>query len=194
MVKFSDDTTILSFLKSNSSITKHKAGIDWFVDCCDDYYWYINVQKTEQVIKDSRTVGDRSSVVIHSHDIKHVNSNKYVGGPLTASWTGTQMWQVSAPEFTSDYTSFADSGFLVFAEISYLFFTVPLLNLVFLYTITCWFGNSIDKCKTQSSFWQKNSMKNHGNNYPLPQPSHFWTVHLPIHYANRILSDPSHVL
>lgn len=47
---------------------------------CDDHYLQTNVEKTKEVIIDPRSVGDRSSVVVHGEeDIKQVAYYKYLG-------------------------------------------------------------------------------------------------------------------
>ena len=79
LVKFSDDTVILSLLKSDSNILSHTAGVDKFIDWCDQHHLKVNVNKTEEVIIDPRSIGDHSMISVHDHNIKQVSSYKYLG-------------------------------------------------------------------------------------------------------------------
>ena len=79
VLKFSDDTVILSLLKSNSNIVSHTSGVDQFIEWCDQHHLKINVNKTEEIIVDPRSIGDHSAITVHGHNIKQVSSYKYLG-------------------------------------------------------------------------------------------------------------------
>lgn len=79
-MKFLDDTVLLHLLTIDCSIDDYKAAVEGFVGWCDDHYLQTNVEKTKEVIIDPRSVGDRSSVVVHGEeDIKQVAYYKYLG-------------------------------------------------------------------------------------------------------------------
>lgn len=70
-MKFLDDTVLLHRLTRDCSIDVYKSAVEGFADWCDNHYLQINVKKTEEFIIDPRSVGDRSSVVVHDEeDIK----------------------------------------------------------------------------------------------------------------------------
>lgn len=69
----------MNLLTKVSSIDEYKAAVERLVGWCDVHHLLINVKKTEEVIIDARSVGDRSSVVIHGQDIKQEASYKYLG-------------------------------------------------------------------------------------------------------------------
>ena len=52
VIKFSDDTVILSLLSSQSDPHSHTAGVDRYAEWCDQNYLMINTKKTEEVIMD----------------------------------------------------------------------------------------------------------------------------------------------
>ena len=79
IVKFSDDTVILSLLTSEGNISSHTTGVDRFVTWCDEHYLQVNVRKTEEIVVDPRSIGDHTTITIHDHEIKQVTSYKYLG-------------------------------------------------------------------------------------------------------------------
>lgn len=82
VVKFSDDTAILSLLTIDSGISRHCAKLDTFVDWCNEHHLSINVKKTKQkqrMVFDSRSTGHLSPISINSENIKQVYSYKYPG-------------------------------------------------------------------------------------------------------------------
>ena len=70
---------ILSLLRSDGNILSHKDGVDRFIEWCDLHHLKINVNKTEEIIVDPRSIGDHSAINVHNHDIKQVPSYKYLG-------------------------------------------------------------------------------------------------------------------
>ena len=77
IVQFSDDSVILSLLTKNTNISVHRAGVDKFVNWCNQLH--INTKKALEMLVDPRSVGDQSTVTIHGADIKQVTSFKYLG-------------------------------------------------------------------------------------------------------------------
>lgn len=70
ILKFSDDTVLLHLLTRDCSIDDDRAAIESFVGWCDNHYLQVYIKKTEEVIIDPRSVGDRSSVVVYGEAIK----------------------------------------------------------------------------------------------------------------------------
>ena len=70
LVKFSDDTVILSLLTSESTISSHTNGVDRFVGWCDGHNLQINTKKTKEILVDPRSIGDHTMITIHGQGIK----------------------------------------------------------------------------------------------------------------------------
>ena len=79
VVKFSDDTVILSLLTSKSNLLSHTAGVDRFAEWCGLNHLMINTKKTEEIIIDPRSIGDHTVISVNSNNISQVSSYKYLG-------------------------------------------------------------------------------------------------------------------
>lgn len=78
LVKFSDDTALLSLLHGTES--DHGSALPDFVKWCDDSLLDLNVSKTKELIIDFRKKGTNTSVCrIHGEDVEIVNHYKYLG-------------------------------------------------------------------------------------------------------------------
>lgn len=78
VIKYSDDTAILSLLTHDSDISSQWAGIDTFVEGCNEHHLRFNVKKTEEMVFDPPSIGDHSPISINGENIKQV-SYKYLG-------------------------------------------------------------------------------------------------------------------
>ncbi len=78
LVKFSDDTVLLSLLQGSES--DHGPALSEFVNWCDDNFLYLNVSKTQEMFIDFRhaNTGHRASV-IHGVEVQRIESYKYLG-------------------------------------------------------------------------------------------------------------------
>ncbi len=79
IVKFSDDTAILSLLYENTDLSVYFSEVSRFVEWCDLNNLILNTKKTEEMIFDPRSIGDHTPVFIHETSIKQVSSYKYLG-------------------------------------------------------------------------------------------------------------------
>lgn len=79
VIKFSDDTVILSLLYGYDCPTDYHSEIVTFRDCCKRNYLILNTTKTKETIFDPRTVRAHESAVIDDMEIEHVGSYKYIG-------------------------------------------------------------------------------------------------------------------
>lgn len=83
--------------------------MSWF-----DENLQISVRKTEEMVLDSRPLGDLSCLNIPGNDIRQVTSYKYLGvSALVEISAGTLMLHVSVLEPISDFISFGDFEFSV---------------------------------------------------------------------------------
>ena len=70
IIKFSDDSAILSLLHANSDISMYTSEIESFVHWCDNNHLKLNVSKTQEMIFDAKCiVADHLPVVIHGEEI-----------------------------------------------------------------------------------------------------------------------------
>lgn len=76
ILKFSDDTAVLSLLHKDSDTSSYHFEIKHFVQLCVINDLLLNVNKTEEIICDPREVGDHSPVMINSTTITKVCSYK----------------------------------------------------------------------------------------------------------------------
>lgn len=76
IIKFSDDTAILSLLKRNHDISDYFLEIQGFVEWCDNNHLILNVNKKEEMVFDPRGAFDHKPVVIHNQAMwsTHIDS------------------------------------------------------------------------------------------------------------------------
>ena len=85
IVKFSDDTAILSLLHRDQDTSVYHSEIKQFTDWCKSHHLIVNVGKTEEIIFDPRCIGDHSPVFTESTPINQVTSYKYLGVHIDSS-------------------------------------------------------------------------------------------------------------
>ena len=192
IVKFSDDTVILSLLTKNTDISVHKAAVDTFVNWCDSHQLHINTKKTLEMLVDPRSVGDKSTVTIHGSGIAQVSSFKYLGVHIDCdlSWR-THVADVCARTHQRLHFMRRLRVFGVSKNIMIIFYRATIESIL-RYGITSWFGNLTVKSKTQIFNLVKTVGKIIGTPVPLnPQELFEQTT---IRQAQTILSDSSHPL
>ncbi len=74
IIKFSDDTVILSLMRRARSPSVYHSEVERFVHWCVENDLVLNVKKTEEMVSDPRGMGDHQLVVIHSEPITQVCS------------------------------------------------------------------------------------------------------------------------
>ena len=80
IIKFSDDSAILSLLHADSDISMYTSEIESFVHWCDNNHLKLNVSKTQEMIFDAKCiVADHLPVVIHGEEIAQICQYKYLG-------------------------------------------------------------------------------------------------------------------
>lgn len=78
ILKFPNDTVLLSLLTKKSNYSTHSAGEQDLVAWCDEHKLQIKHSNTVEMVTDPRPGGDHGPVTIHSHVIKQVSSRKYL--------------------------------------------------------------------------------------------------------------------
>lgn len=87
ILKYSDDTAILSLLKKQDSSSIYYSEISSFIDWCDVNFLKVNTKKTEEIIFDPKGIGDHMPVFVHNQEIAQVKSCKYLGVYIDKSLT-----------------------------------------------------------------------------------------------------------
>ena len=78
LVKFSDDTVLLSLLQGSE--VDHGPALPEFIDWCDENFLDLNVSKTKEMFIDFRHANIvHKASVIHGEDVQSVESYKYLG-------------------------------------------------------------------------------------------------------------------
>ena len=78
LVKFSDDTALLSLLQGSES--DHGNALTDFISWCDDNFLDLNVSKTKELIIDfRRNRNTAKECIIHKESVEIVTSYKYLG-------------------------------------------------------------------------------------------------------------------
>ncbi|XDV36635.1 hypothetical protein PO909_006381 [Leuciscus waleckii] len=192
IVKFSDDTVLLSLLTKGNNINIHQVAIDKFVDWCDSHQLHINTIKTMEMLVDPRSAGDRSPVVIHGHDIKQVTSFKYLGVSIDndLSWR-THVADICSRTHQRLYFLRRLRVFGVCKNIMLIFYRATIESIL-RYGITSWFGNLTVKTKGQIFNLVRTAGKIMGTPAPL-NPQEFFEQAI-FNQAKNTVSDNSHVL
>ena len=193
VIKFSDDTVILSLLTSESTISSHTTGVDRFVGWCDEHYLQINTKKTEEIMMDPRSIGDHTVITIHGHDIKQVTSYKYLGVQIDCemSWH-THVTSLCARIHQRLHFLRRLRLFGVSTNIMLIFYRASIESIV-RYGITSWFGNLTVKLKSEILRLVKMAGKIMGMSTPPNTPQVIFEQ-ATLEQAKKTVSDPSHVL
>ena len=78
IIKFSDDSAILSLLHAYSDISMYTSEIESFVHWCDNNHLKLNVSKMQKMIFDAKCiVADHLPVVVHGEEIAQIGQHKY---------------------------------------------------------------------------------------------------------------------
>ncbi len=123
IIKFSDDTVILSLLTKNSNVGMYRSEIEGVVRWCEEHNLMLNVKKTKEMIFDPRLVGKHSPILVNQEEVEQVTTNKYLG-----ICSGVIMWIVFVHELVSACIFCEGSGFMGWIKVSCYCFTDQLLN------------------------------------------------------------------
>ena len=193
VIKFSDDTVILSLLTSEDNISSHTTGVDRFVRWCDEHHLQINVKKTQEIVVDPRSVGDHTPITVHGHDIKQVDSYKYLGVQIDCqmNWHSHVTCLCSKIHQRLHFLRRLRL-FGVCRNIMLIFYRASIESIV-RYGITSWFGNLSVKYKSEVFRLVKTAGKVMGMSAPPITPQVLFDESA-IGQAKKIVSDPSHIL
>ena len=149
IIKFSDDTAILSLLTKDSDIDIYKQEIEEVVKWCNRHNLTLNVNKTKEMIFDPRSIGDHSTLQIEGVLVEQVTTYKYLGIQLDCQlqWSH-QVEYVCSKICQRLYFLRRLRVHGVDKEIMILFYKAAIESIV-RYGMMAWFGNLSVKLKSQ---------------------------------------------
>ena len=193
VIKFSDDTVLLSLLTSNSNLLSHTAGVDRFTEWCDLNHLMINAKKTEEIIIDPRSIGDHSVISINNNNISQVSSYKYLGVHIDEDmrWH-THVTACCAKIHQRLHFLRRLRLFGVSTNIMLIFYRASIESIM-RYGITSWFGNLTVKFKSEITRLAKTAGKIMGMSSPPSTLQNIFDQAV-LRQARNIISDHAHVL
>lgn len=192
VIKFSDDTVILSLLSKDMDLNIYKSEVDQVVQWCDNHKLVLNVTKTKEMIFDPRGVGNHSSVTVKGQDIEQVMSYKYLGILLDPQFQWSAQVGSVCTRISQRLHFLRRLRVHGVAKSVMLLFFRTCIESVLRYGITSWCGNLSVKLKTQIN----NLLKRAGKIMGTPPPLSLQEVleETMIKQSRRIANDPTHVL
>ena len=153
----------------------------------------INVNKTEEIIIDPRSIGDHSAISVHNNNIKQVSSYKYLGVQIDQdlSWH-THVTLCCSKIHQRMHFLRRLRLFGVSVNIMLIFYRASIESIL-RYGISSWFGNLTVKYKAQIGKLAKMAGKIMGMSAPPITPQAIFEQEV-VRQARNIISDPLHVL
>ena len=192
ILKYSDDTTLISLLDSSSDSGLHQHRVNKVVEWSDNNALIINTKKTEEIIFGAPPETHRSPITIHGESINQVCSYKYLGVVIDhlLSWKdhieSLCMKTKQRIYFLRRLRSFGASR-----RILLLFFTSVIMS-VLQYCSTTWYGCLSVALKSQ--LLQQLSICSKIVGQPLQKLYTSTYDNSVLRLARNITSNTSHVL
>ena len=194
VIKFSDDSAILSLLHADSDISMYTSEIESFVHWCNINHLKLNISKTQEMIFDGKCiVVDHLPVVIHGKEIAQIGQYKYLGVRLDnkLSWN-VHVHSVCSKVHQRLYFLRRLRAFGVDEKILVLFYR-SIIESILRYGITAWFGNLSVKLKSQLSRLMRTAMKITSSTSPMISLQEIFEQTLR-RQSVKIIYDTKHVL
>ncbi len=168
--QFSDDTAILGLISGTSDVTTYKHEVQNFVQWCDKHFLSISTKKTVEMMFDPKSIGDHLPVVINGQNIVQVDSCRYLGIHIDNKLT----WSVQVENvcIRIQQRLFFLRRLRVFGvnQKVLLLFYHAVIESIFRYGISAWFGNLSVHLKAQITRLTQRAMKIMGvKQHPTPQ-------------------------
>ena len=159
MVKFADDTVLLSLLHKDMDPSVYQDEIDLFIKWCDTNHLILNVTKTQEMVLDPRQVTDHEPVVIKNQKITRVSSYKYLGVHID----NLLCWKTHIDNLCNRlqqrlYFLRRLRLYGVSSHIMMIFYRA-IVESILRYGISSWFGNLTVKLKSKLAGMHKTAMK-----------------------------------
>ena len=192
VIKFSDDTAIISLLHGDECPSTYHEEISNFESWCEKNHLILNTKKTKEMIFDPRSVRDHDPVIIRDSEIEQVVSYKYLGIQID----NALKWNVHIDYLCAKLAQRLHflrrlRLFGVSTSIMTTFYNAVLESLI-RYGMAAWFGSLTVQLKSRIMRMVKTAMKVIGQkDYPSLQSIFENSV---IKLANRVLTNPNHIL
>lgn len=192
IIKFSDDTIILSLLDTKADPSVYFREIDTFKSWCDDHYLLLNTKKTKEMIFDPRGVRTHNPVTINNTPIEQVSSYKYLGLMVSnnLSWSEHVDYLCSRLAQRLHFLRRLRL-FGVRAEIRAIFYSAVFASVV-RYGMAVWYGSLTVQSKTKLHRMVTTALKLVEKSDS--QPLQLLYEEVVVRQASKISADPSHIL
>lgn len=192
IIKFSDDTIIMSLLKRGDCISTYHREISSFLSWCNRHHLTLNANKTKEMVIDPRDVQTHDPVVIGKIQIEQVESFKYLGVNIDNRFK----WNIHVDYICSKFSQRLYflrrlRLFGVSTKIMSCFYNAVLESLI-RYSMAAWFGSLTVQCKAKLGKLVHKAMKVMGRKeFPTLQDTFKKSV---LAQAKRIIGNPLHLL
>ena len=192
ILKFSDDTVIVSLLSGVERPEGYISEINNFKEWCENSHLMLNTTKTKEIIFDPKTVCLHDPVLMGGTQTEQVVSYKYLGIQMD----NQLKWNVHV-----DYLCAKLAQRLHFLRRLRLFgvskgvmstFYDAVLGSIIRYGMAAWFGTLSVQLKSRIAKMEKTAMKVIGKKDSPSLQTIFENTVLSL--ANRVLSDPTHLV
>ncbi len=99
IMKYADDTVILSLLHKDMDLSSYHSEIDTFIQWCDKKCLVLNVKKTQEMVLVPRSVSEHKPVIVKDTVIQQVTSYRYVGFYMNSVLFGRHILIVCAHDY-----------------------------------------------------------------------------------------------
>ncbi|KAK0155032.1 RNA-directed DNA polymerase from mobile element jockey [Merluccius polli] len=192
IIKFSDDTVLLSLLLAQSDTGEYRTEVQDKVLWCEDHNLILNVDKTKEMIFDPKGVGDHSPVFIKGEMVQQVSNFKYLGIYFDCQLQWATHVETVCSKICQRLHFLRRLRVHGVDEGVVLLFYRATIESVIRYGITTWFGNLTVKGRTQLQTLVKRAGKIMGTQSPCSLQEIFEeTVR---RQGLKISADTTHVL
>jgi hypothetical protein len=192
ILKYSDDTVLISVLNVGDSPGFHQQGVTKLVEWCENNDLVINTSKTEEIIFGSISDTNVTPVFIHNRKIRQVETYKYLGVMIDnmLSWKD-HIDALCNRTKQRIYFLRRLRSFGVRKQILLLFFISVIMS-VLQYCNSVWYRSLSVTLKTKLFYQLKICSRIVGQPLEKLYDSAYYNNLLRL--ANNIVSDPNHVL
>ena len=190
IIKFSDDTVILSLLRGADCPSGYFREIDHFKAWCENNHLLLNATKTKEMVFDPKAVRVHNPANIGDMQIEQVCSYKYLGIQMD----NMLKWNVHVDYLCAKLAQrlhFIRRLFGVSRKIMSTFYDAVLESLI-RYCMAAWFGSLSVQLKTRIAKIVNTAMKVIGKSDPQTLQTIFEKKVLRL--AQGVMSDLSHIL
>ena len=192
IIKFSDDTIILSLLQRDDCPSPYHDEISSFKSWCDSHHLILNTNKTKEMIFDPRGVRQHDAVSFNNCVIQQVSSYKYLGVLIDDQLKWREHVEFLCGKLAQRIHFLRRLRLFGVEEKNMMLFYNAVLESIIRYSMTAWFGNLTVQSKTKIANLVKTAMKIIGHKGQPSLQSIYDGIALKM--VHKILNDPTHLL